>query len=191
MKKKILALAMAASLFAAGAAQADWQAGTENKLFVGGGQAAARMSLTAQQTLKTSVDTAAETATLVFMYGDTAEEDGYTLTLPLYVASGNGVVTVQQIVDTGNQKRFYIVETGAPGGCLLVSYANKNYATAFDAADIEGNWDTASIEVQKKSLVLHLTDAEGNAESRTLTYDKKQNVFTADGVSVSTVTVVE
>lgn len=190
MKKCIAALAVSASLFFTATASADWTSGTENRFFVSGGEAAARVALSAQQTLKLALSTKDKgRADLYFIYGDTPDEDAFTLALPLALEGSddakNALVTVTMVVDTGSGKRFFLVDTGTPSGCVLVSYAKGSYETAFDASELGGDWTSASLEVQKKQLILHLSDADGATEDHVLTYDKKSNTFAADGITVT------
>lgn len=194
MKKKIIALATCAALALGDSAYADWATGAENRFFVSGGEAAARMSLTAQQTLKVTVSTKDENAGFYFLYGNTDDADAFALQLPALVQDEGTVktalVSVMPLVDTGNGKRYYVIDTGAPGGCLIVSYAQGKYKTVFDASSVEGDWNSAELEVQKKQLVLHLKDAAGKTQDHILTYDKKSGTFSADSdSSVSTVIV--
>ncbi len=194
MNKKVLAIALSAALALGGSAYADWQTGAENRFFVSGGEAAARVSLTAQQTLKVTVSTKDENAGFYFLYGNTDDADAFALQLPALVQDEGSVktalVSVMPLVDTGNGKRYYVIDTGAPGGCLIVSYGQGKYKTVFDASTVEGSWSSAEIEVQKKQLVLHLKDAAGKTQDHILTYDKKSNTFSADADSaVSTVIV--
>ncbi len=191
MKKKLFVLTLAAALMTTAAARADWTSGTESRFYTEGGASAARIALTAQQNLKTAISTADGTAEFYFQYGNTADEDAFALKLPAYIQDGtvkSALVSVTPIVDTGNGRRFYLLNTGAPGGCLLVSYSKGKYQTAFDASSVEGTYEKASIEVQKKQLILHLTDSAGKQTSHILTYDKKNNVFTAEDPLVSTET---
>ena len=189
MKKKLFALTLSAALLAAGSAYADWTGGEENRFYTEGGDSAARVSLTAQQTLKVALSTTEGTASFYFQYGNTADEDAFALHLPALVQNGaekSALVTLTPLVDNGSGRRFYLIGTGAPGGCLLVSYSKGQYQTAFDASSVQGDWTEASIEIQKKQLVLHLKDAEGMTASHILAYDKKSNTFSAEGVLVST-----
>ena len=191
MKKKLFVLTLAAARITTAAARADWTSGTESRFYTEGGASAARIALTAQQNLKTAISTADGTAEFYFQYGNTADEDAFALKLPAYIQEGavkSALVSVTPIVDTGNGRRFYLLNTGAPGGCLLVSYSKGKYQTAFDASSVEGTYEKASIEVQKKQLILHLTDSAGKKSSHILTYDKKNNVFTAEDPLVSTET---
>lgn len=195
MKTKILTLAACAALAFSGSAYADWTTGAENRFYVSGGEAAARISLTAQQTLKMTVSTKdTGSAAFYFLYGKTDDADAFALKLPALVQteaeSKTALVSVTPLVDTGNGKRYYILDTGAPGGCLIVSYSGGKYKIAFDASSVEGTWQSAAIEVQKKQLVLHLKDAAGKTQDHVLSYDKKSGIFTADtDASVSTVIV--
>lgn len=194
MKKKVLALAACAVLFMAGSARADWIPGAENRFFVSNGEAAARVSLTAQQTLKVTVSTKDDgEAAFYFLYGNTDDADAFALQLPCLVQTDSmgrtALVSVTPLVDSGSGKRFYAIDTGAPGGCLLVSYSNGKYKTVFDASSVEGDWQSADIETQKKNLVLHLKAADGKTQDHILTYDKKSGTFSAGDTSVSTVIV--
>lgn len=194
MKQKIVALAICASLYLTGTASADWMTGSENRFFISNGSGAVRMSLTAQQTLKIAVSVSdTGTADFYFLYGDRDDSDAFSLRLPCLIETDGGernaLVSVTPIVDSGNGRRFYYIDTGVPAGCLLLSYSNGLYKTAFDAASIEGNWTSASIEVQKKQLVLHLKNSAGNTQDHILKYDKKNNLFSAEDSLVSTITL--
>lgn len=192
MKKKILALSACMALFMAGSSYADWIPGAENRFFVANGESAARISLTAQQTLKVTLSTKEDgEAAFYFLYGDTDDADAFALKLPCLVQTDDmgrtALISVTPLVDSGSGKRFYSIDTGAPGGCLLVSYGGGKYKTVFDASQIEGDWTSADIEVQKKNLVLHLKTADGKTQDHILTYDKKSDTFSAGDTSVSTV----
>ena len=191
MKKHVLILTLSAALLSAGTAWADWTGGTESRFYTEGGSGAARIALTAQQTLKVAVSTSDGAASFYFQYGDTADEDAFSLQLPALIQSGamkSALVKVTPVVDTGSGRRFYLIDTGVPGGCLLVSYSKGKYQTAFDASSVAGDWKEASIEIQKKQLLLHLTDGAGKTASHVLAYDKKTNTFTAEDALVSTET---
>ena len=105
------------------------------------------------------------------------------------VAVKNAIVSVTPVINTDNGKRFYIIDTGAPGGCLVVSYSGGKFKTAFDASSVPGDWTSASIEVQKKDLILHLSDAAGTTQDHVLVYDKKAGTFTAEDSAVSTTVI--
>ena len=188
MKKQILALSVCALLALPLSAQADWMTAPENRFYTEGGTIAARISLTSEQSLRLSVAPEEGTASFYFLYGDQADEDAFALQLPCLIQNGgtapSALVSVIPVIDTGNGSR------GAPAGGLIVSYKDGGYKTAFDAASVEGDWTEASIEVQKKDLVLHLKDAAGTMQSYLLKYDKKSGTFsTEDAVSGSTVII--
>ena len=196
MKKQILALAACALLAMPLTAHADWTTGAENRFYAAGGTIAARVSLTSEQSLRVSVSPDEGAASFYFLYGDDADEDAFSLQLPCFIQQDGGepsaLVSVLPVIDTGNGRRFYVIDTGTPAGCLIVSYSGGKYKTAFDASSIEGDWTEASIEVQKKELVLHLSDAAGHAQDYLLTYDKKAGTFSAEGAaSVSTMVIEE
>lgn len=194
MKKQILALSVCALLALPLSAQADWMTAPENRFYTEGGTIAARISLTSEQSLRLSVAPEEGTASFYFLYGDQADEDAFALQLPCLIQNSgtalSALVSVIPVIDTGNGSRFYLIDTGAPAGCLIVSYKDGGYKTAFDAASVEGDWTETSIEVQKKDLVLHLKDAAGTTQSYLLKYDKKSGTFsTEDAVSGSTVII--
>lgn len=197
MKRRILALGLCALLALPLSARADWTEGAENRFYSeGAGTMAARVSLTSQQYLRVAVTPSEASAEFYFLYGDKADEDAFALQLPCLTQAGDlgesALVSVLPVVNTGNGQRFYVIDTGAPAGCLIVSYSGGKYRTAFDASSVEGGWTSAEIEVQKKNLVLHLADDAGATQDYLLTYDKKSGTFSAEGAaSVSTVTVEE
>lgn len=193
VQKSLAALAACALLALPLTASADWTEGAENRFYTEGGTVAARVSLTTQQSLRVAVSPDEGTASFYFLYGDDAEEESFALQLPCLVQQGaepSALVSVLPVVDTGNGKRFYMIDTGVPAGCLIVSYSGGKYQTAFDASSVAGDWTEASIEVQEEELVLHLTDAAGTTQDYLLKYDRKSNTFsTEDAASVSTVVI--
>lgn len=195
MKRRVLALGLCALLALPLSARADWTEGAENRFYSeGAGTMAARVSLTSQQYLRVAVTPSEASAEFYFLYGDKADEDAFALQLPCLTQAGDlgesALVSVLPVVNTGNGQRFYVIDTGAPAGCLIVAYSGGRYKTAFDASSVPGDWASAAIEVQKKDLVLHLTDGAGNTQDFLLSYDKKSGTFSAEGAaSVSTVTI--
>lgn len=193
MNKKILAAAACTLFLFPFSVRADWMESAEARFFTEGGTSAARISLSSEQFLKVSVSPAEDTASFYFLYGDMADEDAFALQLPcLTQTSGavkNALISVTPVINTDNGKRFYIIDTGAPGGCLVVSYSGGKFKTAFDASSVPGDWTSASIEVQKKDLILHLSDAAGTTQDHVLVYDKKAGTFTAEDSAVSTIVI--
>ena len=193
MKKHLIAWAICAALAVPFSVHADWTTSDANQFYAQDGIMGARVSLSSQQLLRMSLSPADEMTELYFLYGDASDEDAFSLQLPCHVEeSDNGpsaLVTILPVVNTGNGNRFYVIDTGVPDGCLIVSYKKGSYKTAFDAASVEGDWREASIEVQKKNLVLHLTDEAGNTTDFLLSYDKKADTFSAEGAA-SVITII-
>ena len=115
-------------------------------------------------------------ADLIFSVG----ESGNKLTLsslPVKVTSGtssdghgytDAKLTITPLINT---------DTGTPAGTQIISYSKGNFTSLFTASSLKDTADSASFEVGKKELLLHLT-AGGTKEDYVLKYDSKTNTFT-------------
>ena len=86
-------------------------------------------------------------------------------------------ISIVPIINSGNGRTFYLIETGDADGCVLVSYHDGTFTKAFEASSVPGNWKDANIAVTAKKLVLDLIDSKGAVTEYQLAYDKKSNTF--------------
>ena len=185
MKKALISAALFSILLTAGAS-ANWAAGDSTILAVNQGEAAFHTSLSSEQRLDVGM-TSGETgsADLIFSLGNS--ENKLTLSsLPVKVTSGtssdghgytDAKLTITPLINTDTGRRYYLVETGTPAGTQIISYSKGNFTSLFTASSLKDTADSASFEVGKKELLLHLT-AGGTKEDYVLKYDSKTNTFT-------------
>ena len=86
-------------------------------------------------------------------------------------------ISLVPIINSGNGRTFYLIETGDANGCVLVSYHNGTFTKAFEASSVPGNWKDANIAITAKKLVLDLIESKGAVTEYQLAYDKKSNTF--------------
>ncbi len=196
MKKQLVSLAACTLLLSPLPIHADWTAGEINQFYAEGGIIGARISLSSQQFLRMTLSPEEETTKLYFLASGADDESAFSLQLPCLTEQGqsgaSALVSVLPIVNTDNGSRFYLITTGVPEGCLIVSSKGGTYKTAFDVSSVKGDWTEASVEVQKKNLVLHLTDTLDNTHDFILNYNKKEGTFsTKNAPTVITIVSVE
>ena len=136
-----------------------------------------------------------KTLCVEFQYGDEekakkVKTSSYRIDIPYDKETGLSL-QFRPFVNTGNGKRFYLLDTGTPQGTKLIAYAKGEYHTAFDAATLAGDYKKSEIEITKKEIKITLEDAEGNTASYPLTYDNKTKMFTAEGAEIKADTEAE
>ena len=195
MNKKCITLALGLSLLAGGLVHADWECGTLHQFSATGGNTTVDITLSSLQRLVMTTDEEQKTLCVEFQYGDEekakkVKTSSYRIDIPYDKETGL-FLQFRPFVNTGNGKRFYLLDTGTPQGTKLIAYAKGEYHTAFDAATLAGDYKKSEIEITKKEIKITLEDAEGNTTSYPLTYDNKTKMFTAEGVEIKADTEAE
>lgn len=194
MNKKLIAAALALGLLAGGSVSADWITAGSTELDLPWGNSYFDMTLTSAQRVTVATDALAPGEVNITFRGP---KDGSELALskvPVKTVTDtlsdgtkydHAAISIIPFINTGNGYRYYIVDTKTFEGCKIVSYSNGTFTTAFEASSIPGTWSGASIEVDKKDLILHL---KGNGDTKDTDYklalDKKTGQFYAVPMSI-------
>lgn len=184
MKKHFILYAAAALLCLSLPVHADWITAQPSDLTVQGGTASARLALTGTQSVRAALPSAeGSVMSLSFFSKDQNQPELQLDKIPLLPTPVNHVTSthfsITPIIDSGNGQRYYLVQTGVPGGCLIIAYGNGSFQQVFSATSIPGNWAKAEVAPQKKNLLLTLTSEEGTVSHYQLAWDKKANIFQA------------
>ena len=182
MQKKIISMALSAALLLSGSAYADWISGNSASLTMPSGDSFIMMDLADTPILVTLTEQAPGKADVTFEPGT---ETPFTLKdIPVQLLKGKTKtspdslnISIVPIINSGNGRTFYLIETGEARGCVLVSYQNGKFTRAFEASSVPGNWKDANIAITAKKLVLDLIDSKGAVTEYQLAYDKKSNTF--------------
>lgn len=182
MQKKIISMALSAALLLSGSAYADWISGNSASLTIPSGDSSIMMDLADTPILVTLKEQAPGKADVTFEPGTDAP---FTLKdIPVQLFKGKAKaspdslnISIVPIINSGNGRTFYLIETGDANGCVLVSYHNGTFTKAFEASSVPGNWKDANIAITAKKLVLDLIDSKGAVTEYQLAYDKKSNTF--------------
>ncbi len=187
MKKKIAALIIGAVLLGATTAAADWETGALHHFRASGGTSAVNVTLSSWQRLKLQIDAEQNMCSADFFYGDPTKDTEEEATFRVEIPGGvekEMTVTLLPFVNTGNGRRFYVLDTGTPQGTLLIAYAKGEYHIAFSADTLAGDFVKSEIAIEKKEIFVRLEDENGNSTSYPLTYDNKTKMFTAVGARI-------
>lgn len=180
MLKKVCIASAVLSLALSTGISANWITGNETTLAVSQGEAAFQMALSTDQRLAMNLATS-DTATADVVFSTKDSNSILTLSAsPVQVSDDehhDATVKVTQLVNDGNGLRFYLVNTGDVNGAYIVSYRKGIFKAAFAAQQLDET-GTSSFEVTKKEILLHVTNENGTS-TYLLTYDTKENVFTA------------
>lgn len=182
MQKKIISMALSAALLLSGSAYADWISGNSASLTIPSGDSSIMMDLADTPILVTLKEQTPGKADVTFEPGTDAP---FTLKdIPVQLFKGKAKtspdslnISIVPIINSGNGRTFYLIETGDADGCILVSYHNGTFTKAFEASSVPGNWKDANIAIIAKKLVLDLIDSKGAVTEYQLAYDKKSNTF--------------
>ena len=182
MQKKIISMALSAALLLSGSAYADWISGNSASLTIPSGDSSIMMDLADTPILVTLKEQTPGKADVTFEPGTDAP---FTLKdIPVQLFKGKAKtspdslnISIVPIINSGNGRTFYLIETGDADGCVLVSYHNGTFTKAFEASSVPGNWKDANIAITAKKLVLDLIDSKGAVTEYQLAYDKKSNTF--------------
>lgn len=182
MQKKIISMALSAALLLSGSAYADWISGNSASLTIPSGDSSIMMDLADTPILVTLKEQAPGKADVTFEPGKDAP---FTLKdIPVQLFKGKAKtspdslnISIVPIINSGNGRTFYLIETGDADGCVLVSYHDGTFTKAFEASSVPGNWKDANIAITAKKLVLDLIDSKGAVTEYQLAYDKKSNTF--------------
>ena len=182
MQKKIISMALSAALLLSGSAYADWISGNSASLTIPSGDSSIMMDLADTPILVTLKEQAPGKADVTFEPGTDAP---FTLKdIPVHLFKGKAKtspdslnISIVPIINSGNGRTFYLIETGDADGCVLVSYHDGTFTKAFEASSVPGNWKDANIAITAKKLVLDLIDSKGAVTEYQLAYDKKSNTF--------------
>ena len=179
MLKKVLFSAALLSLAVSAGVSANWITGNPTVLAVSHGEAAFQTSLSNDQRLALNLSSE-DTATADIVFSTQASSSVLTLSsLPVSVSADDNQdaqVSITPLVNDGNGLRFYLVDTGKGSGSSIVSYKRGNFATAFTPS--VSDKATASFEVTKKEVLLHVTE-NGSTETYSLVLNAKDGTFTA------------
>lgn len=182
MQKKIISMALSAALLLSGSAYADWISGNSASLTIPSGDSSIMMDLADTPILVTLKEQTPGKADVTFEPGTDVP---FTLKdIPVQLFKGKAKtspdslnISIVPIINSGNGRTFYLIETGDANGCVLVSYHNGTFTKAFEASSVPGNWKDANIAITAKKLVLDLIDSKGAVTEYQLAYDKKSNTF--------------
>ena len=182
MQKKIISMVLSAALLLSGSAYADWISGNSASLTIPSGDSSIIMDLADTPILVTLKEQTPGKADVTFEPGTDAP---FTLKdIPVQLFKGKAKtspdslnISIVPIINSGNGRTFYLIETGDADGCVLVSYHNGTFTKAFEASSVPGNWKDANIAITAKKLVLDLIDSKGTVTEYQLAYDKKSNTF--------------
>lgn len=182
MQKKIISMALSAALLLSGSTYADWISGNSASLTIPSGDSSIMMDLADTPILVTLKEQTPGKADVTFEPGT---DTPFTLKdIPVQLFKGKAKtspdslnISIVPIINSGNGRTFYLIETGAANGCVLVSYHNGTFTKAFEASSVPGNWKDANIAITAKKLVLDLIDSKGAVTEYQLAYDKKSNTF--------------
>ncbi|WP_407388601.1 hypothetical protein [Allisonella histaminiformans] len=182
MQKKIISMVLSAALLLSGSAYADWISGNSASLTIPSGDSSIMMDLADTPILVTLKEQTPGKADVTFEPGTDAP---FTLKdIPVQLFKGKAKtspdslnISIVPIINSGNGRIFYLIETGDADGCVLVSYHNGTFTKAFEASSVPGNWKDANIAITAKKLVLDLIDSKGTVTEYQLAYDKKSNTF--------------
>lgn len=182
MQKKIISMALSAALLLSGSAYADWISGNSASLTIPSGDSSIMMDLADTPILVTLKEQTPGKANVTFEPGTDAP---FTLKdIPVQLFKGKAKtspdslnISIVPIINSGNGRTFYLIETGDANGCVLVSYHNGTFTKTFEASSVPGNWKDANIAITAKKLVLDLIDSKGAVTEYQLAYDKKSNTF--------------
>ena len=182
MQKKIISMALSAARLLSGSAYADWISGNSASLTIPSGDSSIMMDLADTPILVTLKEQAPGKADVTFEPGTDAP---FTLKdIPVQLFKGKAKtspdslnISIVPIINSGNGRTFYLIETGDADGCVLVSYHDGTFTKAFEASSVPGNWKDANIAITAKKLVLDLIDSKGAVTEYQLAYDKKSNTF--------------
>lgn len=182
MQKKIISMALSAALLLSGSAYADWISGNSASLTIPSGESSIMMDLADTPILVTIKEQTPGKADVTFEPGT---DTPFTLKdIPVQLFKGKAKtspdalnISIVPIINSGNGRTFYLIETGDANGCVLVSYHNGTFTKAFEASSVPGNWKDANIAITAKKLVLDLIDSKGAVTEYQLAYDKKSNTF--------------
>lgn len=182
MQKKIISMALSAALLLSGSAYADWISGNSASLTIPSGDSYIMMDLADTPILVTLKEQTPGKADVTFEPGTDVP---FTLKdIPVQLFKGKAKtspdslnISIVPIINSGNGRTFYLIETGDANGCVLVSYHNGTFTKAFEASSVPGNWKDANIAITAKKLVLDLIDSKGAVTEYQLAYDKKSNTF--------------
>lgn len=185
--KKILASALFLSLALSCGVSANWMTGESTVVAVNRGEAAFHSSLSSEQRLDVGM-TADSTGSADVIFSHASSGNKLTLsTLPVKIETGTSTdgsafsdakLTVTPLVNNGNGQRYYLVETGSPEGTQIIAYKKGNFTSVFNASSLMEGAESASFEVQKKDLILHLEKGDTKADY-TLAFDSKTGTFNA------------
>lgn len=182
MQKKIISMVLSAALLLSGSAYAEWISGNSASLTIPSGDSSIMMDLADTPILVTLKEQTPGKADVTFEPGTDAP---FTLKdIPVQLFKGKAKtspdslnISIVPIINSGNGRTFYLIETGDADGCVLVSYHNGTFTKAFEASSVPGNWKDANIAITAKKLVLDLIDSKGTVTEYQLAYDKKSNTF--------------
>lgn len=186
MQKKIYGLALGAALLVSVPVSADWLAEPPSATEVTGGAVSASYSLTSAQYVH--MDLSAEgagSAALTFGLRNNKTPLLKISPLPIQTymqnsGSANTVnVSITPFLNTSTGARYYIIQSGAVGGCRIIAWKDRTFKELFDASSVPGSWTSAEIAVRKTDLLLTLKSSSGTAAGYSLQWDGKAETFKA------------
>lgn len=186
--KKLFASALLFSFALTAGVSANWITGESTIIAVNQGEAAFHAPLSSEQRLDVGM-TSGASGSADIIFSTASSENKLSLSgVPVKIESGtseggsafsDAKLTITPLIDNGNGQRYYLLETGSPEGTQIIAYKRGNFTTAFTAASLKEEGDSASFEVGKKELILHLTK-DSSEEEYLLKYDSKTGTFTAE-----------
>lgn len=182
MQKKIISMVLSAALLLSGSAYADWISGNSASLTIPSGDSSIMMDLADTPILVTLKEQTPGKADVTFEPGTDAPFTLKDISVQLFKGKAKTSpdslnISIVPIINSGNGRTFYLIETGYADGCVLISYHNGTFTKAFEASSVPGNWKDANIAITAKKLVLDLIDSKGAVTEYQLAYDKKSNTF--------------
>lgn len=185
--KKLIASALLLSFALAGTVSAGWVSGESTVIAVNQGEAAFHGPLSSEQRLDVGM-TGGSSGRADVIFSNKSSESRLALSaLPVNIESGtssdgtsyqDAKLTITPLVDNDSGQRYYLVETGSPEGTQIIVYKKGNFTSVFNASSLMEGADSASFEVQKKDLILHLEKGDTKADY-TLAFDSKTGTFNA------------
>lgn len=163
---------------------ADWITAPESDLTVQGGTVSARMALTGTQSLLAEIPSSEGHVMSLSFFTKDPDQPGLKLDrIPFPALQDTHMQSVRfsliPIIQSGNGQRYYLIQTGDPEGCLIISYKDGAFNQVFSAASIPGSWKRAELKPQKKDLLLTLTAEDGTLYYYQLNWDGKAGIFQA------------
>lgn len=186
--KKLIASALFFSFALAAGVSANWITGESTIIAVNQGEAAFHAPLSSEQRLDVGM-TSGTTGSADIIFSTASSENKLSLSaVPVKISTGtsgdgstfsDAKLTITPLIDNGNGQRYYLLETGSPEGTQIIAYKKGSFTSAFTAATLQEEGDSASFEVGKRELILHLTKGS-DTEDYLLKYDSRTGTFTAE-----------